>query len=201
MKIIKLIRSLGMLGVTKLVLDLVLTRFVLSGARIIRWPFYLQREGQVTLGKGFSCGPGLIMDVFGKDAELNIGSDFKAYHNLHLGVVEKITIGDRVLVASGVYISDHSHGAYNGPEQSSPLVPPNDRPLISSPISIGDDCWLGERVCILPGVTIGKGVIIGAGAVVTTSLPDYVIAVGMPARAIKKFDFDTNTWVPIQPKG
>ena len=49
----------------------------------------------------------------------------------------------------------------------------------------GDDVWIGTRVIILPGVTIGKGVIIGAGAIVTKDIPEYAIAVGNPARVIK----------------
>ena len=53
------------------------------------------------------------------------------------------------------------------------------------PVIIGDDVWIGTRVIILPGVTIGKGVIIGAGAVVTKNVPDYAIVVGNPARIIK----------------
>lgn len=53
------------------------------------------------------------------------------------------------------------------------------------PISIGEDCWLGMGVCILPGVTIGNRVIVGAGSVVTHDLPDNCLAVGNPARPIR----------------
>lgn len=53
------------------------------------------------------------------------------------------------------------------------------------PIIIEDDCWIGRRVIILPGVTIGKGSIIGAGAVVTKDIPSYSVAVGNPARVVK----------------
>jgi maltose O-acetyltransferase len=53
------------------------------------------------------------------------------------------------------------------------------------PVRIGDDVWIGARVIILPGLTIGKGAIIGAGAVVTKSIPPYAISAGNPARIIK----------------
>ena len=61
-------------------------------------------------------------------------------------------------------------------------------------ISIGNNVWIGERVSILPGVSIGDGVIIGAGSVVTKSLPNFVIAAGIPAKIIKRFDKEKNIW-------
>ena len=53
------------------------------------------------------------------------------------------------------------------------------------PVSIGDDCWLGRRVMVMPGVTIGDGCVIAAGAVVTKDIPPYSVAGGVPARVIK----------------
>ena len=69
-----------------------------------------------------------------------------------------------------------------------------DQPLNSKAINIGDGCWLGEKVCVLPGVTIGKKCIIGAGSIVTKSIPDFSIAVGNPAKVIKKYNFETHKW-------
>ena len=53
------------------------------------------------------------------------------------------------------------------------------------PVIIGDDVWIGGRVIILPGVTIGNGAIVGAGAVVTRDVPEYAIVGGVPAKVIK----------------
>ena len=69
-----------------------------------------------------------------------------------------------------------------------------DQPLISKPVTIGDGCWIGEKVCILPGVTIGKKCIVGAGSVVTKSIPNFSMAVGNPAKIIKHYDFDKHKW-------
>ena len=62
---------------------------------------------------------------------------------------------------------------------------------------IGECCWIGEKVIILPGVHIGDWCIVGAGSVVTNDIPSYSIAVGNPAKVIKKYDFDTHNWVKI----
>lgn len=58
----------------------------------------------------------------------------------------------------------------------------------AQPIVIGDDCWLGANVTVLPGVTIGRGCTIGAGAVVSSDIPEYSVAVGVPAKVVKKVD-------------
>jgi acetyltransferase-like isoleucine patch superfamily enzyme len=65
------------------------------------------------------------------------------------------------------------------------------------PVSIGDDCWIGGNVSILPGVKIGNGCTIGAGSVVTKSIPAYSVAVGSPARVIRKVE----EVGPMQEKG
>ena len=59
---------------------------------------------------------------------------------------------------------------------------------------IEDNVWIGEFVSVLPGVTIGKGTIVGANSVVSRSLPEYVIAVGIPAIPIKKYNFQHSRW-------
>ena len=202
MKLIKtafhLFSSMNIVTLFRLFLDLLQSKIFFPNARIIRRPNYIRNEGSLIMGKGFSCGPGLIVDIFGSDAKVQIGKGVMAYHNLHIGAIDSVTIGDDVLIASGVYISDHSHGDYSSNNlQSSPLTPPVARPLASKPIVIGDNVWIGERVVILPGVSVGKGSIIGAGSVVTKNIPSYTIAAGSPAKPTKVFDFDNKVWVPV----
>ncbi|MBL4677498.1 MAG: hypothetical protein JKY70_15040 [Mucilaginibacter sp.] len=64
----------------------------------------------------------------------------------------------------------------------------------TKPVIIEDNVWIGETVSVLPGVTIGKGSIIGASAVVTKNIPPYSIAVGNPAKVIKTYNFESNSW-------
>jgi lipopolysaccharide O-acetyltransferase len=111
--------------------------------------------------------------------------------------MEKVKIGNNVLIASKVFISDHSHGRYDGIDQDSPDTIPKDRKLFCKPVIIEDNVWIGEFVSILPGVTIGKGSIIGTMSVVNKSIDAYSIAVGCPARVIKRYDFDQKKWIRI----
>ncbi|HEY0895880.1 MAG TPA: DapH/DapD/GlmU-related protein, partial [Sphingobacteriaceae bacterium] len=62
------------------------------------------------------------------------------------------------------------------------------------PVVISDNVWVGANAVITPGVTIGKHVVIGAGSVVTHDIPDYSVAVGIPARVVKKYNFDLKSW-------
>lgn len=103
-----------------------------------------------------------------------------------------ITVGDDVLMASNVMITNENHGI--DPESEIPYM---DQPLSCKDVAIGDGCWIGENVGILPGVTIGKKCIIGAGSIVTKSVPDYSIAVGNPAKVIKQYDFSKHDWVKV----
>jgi serine acetyltransferase len=61
-------------------------------------------------------------------------------------------------------------------------------PEAGKAIHIGEDCWLGGNVIVLPGVTIGRGTTIGAGSVVSKDIPEFVVAVGNPAKVVKKLD-------------
>jgi lipopolysaccharide O-acetyltransferase len=67
-----------------------------------------------------------------------------------------------------------------------------------SPVLIKQGCWIGQNVVILPGVTIGELAIIGANSVVTTSVPDRCIAVGVPAKVIKEWNKDIEGWISIE---
>ena len=193
-KLFLLYKSMNIFTFIGILFDLIFSKIFFPKARIIRRPFYIRNEGSFKFGKGFSSGPGLVIEIFGKSAKIEIGRNMMAYHNLHIGALESVIIGDDVLIASGVYISDHNHGSYSGESHSNPSEPPVKRSLTSSPVIIGNNVWIGERASILPGVSIGDGVIIGAGSVVTKSLPNFVIAAGVPAKIIKRFDAEKNIW-------
>jgi lipopolysaccharide O-acetyltransferase len=198
MRAVALLRSYGFLGLGRLAVDIACTRLMFPRARLLRRPFYIRGAGNMVFGRGFTSGPGLRLEAHGYSARIAIGDDVQVNNNVHIAAIDDVTIGNRVLIASGVFIADHNHGSYSGDNQSNPNVPPAARVPSSAAVLIGDDTWLGEHVCVLPGVRIGKGVVVGAGAVVTADLPDYVLAVGCPARVIKQFDFSCGRWVPAR---
>jgi acetyltransferase-like isoleucine patch superfamily enzyme len=114
---------------------------------------------------------------------LQIGDGVSMEYDCHIGCVNEVRIGARVLMASRVYISDHAHGGTTAEDLA---LAPNARPVISrGPVIIEDEVWLGEGVAVMPGVRIGRSSIIGANAVVTRDIPPFSVAVGAPARVIK----------------
>jgi acetyltransferase-like isoleucine patch superfamily enzyme len=107
-----------------------------------------------------------------------------AGRNLYLGVGsvvvarESISIGENVLIAEHVTIRDQDHAI--APTEGQGRVG-----FTSSPIVIGDNVWLGAKVTVIQGVTIGNNVVVGANSVVTHDLPDNCVAVGAPARVVR----------------
>ncbi len=187
----------GALGSLMALIDFIYSFFMVRKGGFFRYPSTIRVNGKVKVGVDCRFGRYSTIELFCKDSRLTIGEGFRSNSHLHIGVVSSITIGKNVLVASGVYISDHSHGAYGSLEPSDPRTAPVSRPLVSAPVVIGDNVWLGEKVAVLPGVRIGHGVVVGAGAVVTKDVPDHCIVAGVPARVIKRYDFEQQQWVVV----
>jgi acetyltransferase-like isoleucine patch superfamily enzyme len=123
------------------------------------------------------------------DSALTIGDNTYIGHRCHIIVCDRMSIGKAVTIADNVYITDNLHGFEDiscGVLQQPLKVPGR--------VTIEDEAWIGERVCIMPNVTIGKHAVIGANSVVTKDIPPYSIAVGSPARVIKQYNPDTKSW-------
>jgi len=196
-----MLKSYGFFGILQLVYFKIRTFFLFKNARLIRFPFRLRGRPYIKLEKGFTTGFNCRIDAFPQDSSerilIEIGTNVQINDNVHIAANKKIVIGNNVLIASKVFITDHDHGNYSGTNQDSPLTKPIDRKLNSKPVYIEDNVWLGEYVSVLAGVTIGKGSIIGAMSVITKDVPEYSIAVGAPARVIKRYNFSSEEWEKV----
>lgn len=126
-----------------------------------------------------------------KKCHLSIGEGSIIGNLNHIFATGEIEIGKNVLTADKVFIADNQHEFAN---INIPILSQGIKQL--SKIKIGDGSWIGENVCII-GANIGKNCVIGANSVVTKDIPDYCVAVGSPARVIKKYDFSTKKWLSV----
>ena len=195
-----LLNVYGFFGVLQLLIFKIRTFFVFKNAKIIRFPIRIRGKKLISVGKGFVTGFNCRIDAYTESTKklvIEIGKNVQINDNVHIGAVESIIIGDNVLIASKVFITDHNHGDYSGGKQDSPKGIPKERVIHSKSVNIERNVWLGEFVAVLPGVTIGEGSIIGTMSVVSKNIPPFSIAVGSPARVIKKYNFNSNKWEKI----
>ncbi len=124
--------------------------------------------------------------------ELRIGKGSTIGNFNHIIASHSIIIGNNVLTADKVYISDniHNYEDIDTPIKEQGMVQKKD-------VNIGDGSWLGENVCVL-GASIGKHCVIGANSVVTRDIPDYSVAVGSPAKVIKQYNFEKKKWEKVE---
>lgn len=176
------------------------TKLSVTSARLLRLPIDIRGKKGIDFGTGLTTGYGCRIESFSEDGRktLFFGNNVQVNDYCHINALNSVRIGDNVLIASKVFITDLEHGSYAGDENDSqPSSIVKDRPLSSKPVVIGNNVWIGELCSVLPGVIIGENSIIGANSVVTKSIPANSIAVGNPAKVIKQFNFSTNKWERI----
>lgn len=154
--------------------------------------YWIKNPEYISIGKRFSSLFNLRLEAWDRfqgdnfTPEIIIGDDVIVNSDVHIGAIEKIVIGNNVLMASRIYISDHYHGDISNKDLE---IVPRLRPLYTKgPVIIEDNVWIGEGVCILPGVTIGENCIIGANSVVNKSFPKNSVIAGVPAKLIKTLE-------------
>ncbi len=131
----------------------------------------------------------------GKAPMLLIGNGSQIGHFNHITVMDHVELGSNVLTADRVFISDNSHEYRN---VNQPVV---EQMIVSDgQVSIGDGSWLGENACVISS-RIGKNCVIGANSVVISDIPDFAVAVGAPARVVKKYRFATQSWEKVNADG
>ena len=161
--------------------------FAAFGRRtVLQPPVSVRGADRIRIGSDVWVGAGCWLHALGPaggDATLELGDGTNLAGNCTIAVASSVRLGAHVLLARGVYIADHSHAFSD-----------HERPVILqgidriAPVVLEDGCWLGQNVVVCPGVRIGRNAVIGANSVVTSDIPEHCVAVGAPARVIRRDD-------------
>lgn len=149
-------------------------------ARLDVFPWRRFEVGRGALIEDFAVinnGAGDVM--IGAEARIGIGSV----------VIGPVVMGDRAGLGQHVFVSGFNHGYADGTRDS------NAQELVRKPVVIGREAHIGANSVVVAGVTIGERCQIGAGSVVTKNIPPLSVAVGNPARVIKRYDPSRGEWV------
>ena len=131
----------------------------------------------IRLADGVALDRGVVLLISGESRgteKIVVGRAAYINRATMIDASERIEIGANAMIGPFCYLTDHDHAAGSADV------------LVAKPTRIGERCWLGAHVTVLKGVTIGNDTIVGAGSVVTKSLPAHVIAVGNPARVLRE---------------
>ena len=152
---------------------------------VLMTPIRLSGEERIAIGNGVFVGPGswlqTLPDGGDQAVAISIGDRTSIAGSCVISAVRGVVIEEDVLFARNVYVSDHIHKYED-----------RDKPILDqgvdkiAPVLIQRGAWLGQNVVICPGVTIGRGAVVGANSVVNRDVPDYSLAVGAPARLVKR---------------
>lgn len=164
---------------------------ILKGSRINK-PECIELGNNVRIGINSRISCFKIFNGEKLFPKVEIGDNVYIGDYFSILAADTVKIRSNVLIASYVMITSENHGI--DPELGSGY---GKQSLKTKPILIEEGVWIGEKVSILPGVTIGEKSIIGTGSVVTNDIPSYSIAVGSPAKVIKKYDFLKKQWINI----
>jgi acetyltransferase-like isoleucine patch superfamily enzyme len=135
----------------------------------------------ITIGADVGLDDGVCLVIGGppKPNKLVIGAGTYINRYTILDAHDRLHVGRRVMIGPHCYITDADHGTVPGASVQL-------QAMKRKPVVIEDEAWLGAHVTVLPGVRIGKGAIVGAGAVVTHDVPDQAVVAGVPARLLRQ---------------
>ena len=144
--------------------------------------FFQSTKNSIRIGKNVVVGSGVCLKA-GFNGKIIIGDDVSIHEYSMIFAHKNLEIGRGTMVAPHSFITDFDH-KFPRPGYKRALL--KEESYVSVPTKIGKNVWIGTHSVVLKGVEIGDNVIIGAGSVVTKSIPGGCIAVGNPARVIKK---------------
>lgn len=164
--------------------------YIHPGVRIVK-PQFISVGDKVRIGKNTDI---YIHPIHSDSKEfiLEIGNNVHIGNYNIIGARNSVVLEENVLLGPRVIIADHSH-RYENVE----MAVKSQAVTEGGPVRIERDCWIGANVFVFPNVTIGRHAVIGANSIVNRNIPSYSVAVGAPARVIKRYDFDLKQWVRV----
>ena len=170
-----------------------------GGGVLLHKPRWIMNSRFISIDDRTAIGRGAMMEAITEYAgvsylpRIQIGKDVYIGPHVYLATVGLMTIGDRSVLSEYVYLNDTNHGfdPEGGLIMQQELVHPGN-------ITIGNDCFLGYRSAIMPGVTLGDRCIVGIGSVVTKSFPAYSMIAGVPAVLIKRYSVEEKKWIRVK---
>jgi acetyltransferase-like isoleucine patch superfamily enzyme len=160
---------------------------------------YIARPRYLVGGRGIALGANVqiwhhamieIAQLYPDRPTLVIGDGTVIRPYAHIGAAVNITMGNRVGLSPMALVTDHEHD-FRDPADS---ILTNKR-ILAAPVTLEDDVFLGERAVVLKGVRIGTCSLVGANSVVKDDIPPYSIAVGLPAKVVRRYDPERRAWV------
>ncbi|MBP3793154.1 MAG: acetyltransferase [Ruminococcus sp.] len=175
------------------------TKLFYRKGRMVRLPITIRGKKYIDFGENITTGYRCRFDALGVHSKkiIRFGKNVNIGDNTRISACSGVYIGNNVLIGSRVLIIDNCHGTYRGQKQDSPYLSPNLREISASRVNIEDNVWIGDGAVIQMGVHIGFGSIIGANSIVTKDVPPKSIVCGTPAKVIKTFNSNTQTWEKV----
>lgn len=182
----------------------IISFFLKKKVKFVGKNVYIKKKYSITGGKYVKIGSnvsileGASINCFDKysdiiyNPEIIIGDGVYANRFFTIYCASRVVIKDNTYIGAYVTITDENHGVDLSSNMCFGL-----QPLSTKPIEIGHNCWIGEKVTILPGVTIGDNCVIGAGSVVTKSIPSGSLCCGNPAKVVKRWSDKNKEWQKI----
>lgn len=143
---------------------------------------------KISVGKRVRIYPHVRLEVHGKNSELIINDNVGIAQNVHITCSGNLVIGKNTTVLANVFITNIDH------DYTEIDIPILEQKHILKETIIGENCFIGIGAAIQAGTILGKQCIVGTNSVVRGVFPDYCVIVGNPAKIVKKFNFDTQTW-------
>lgn len=158
-------------------------------------PIFINNFSKIFIGKRVRIFPGIRMEVVGENSSIVLQDNISIGQNFHIISGSELIIGQNTTISANVLITNIDH-EFRQIERH--IL---DQPLLIKDTRIGENCFIGYGAVIQAGTILGKQCIVGANAVVRGNFPDFSVIAGIPARIIKRYDFENKIWRKTDIKG